>query len=177
MDVIKDDNRGSRKIAEKPAAHPRVPLRRQARAVAICVGLVCVCAPVTGQPVEHIVASGSLVHHRLTNELFHIGGLWMRVSPDTVFYRWLSQEIDHRATIILTTNPARFADAKRTRVLTGTLMDDTAPEATPVIHILFIEDEQTHQTSPVTFETTDRLIAGTFDDYDDAEVSVVIQLQ
>ncbi len=144
---------------------------------AILVGLVYSGAPVAGQPVEDRVASGSLVHHRATNSLFHIGDLWMRVSPDTVFHRWLSQGIDHPVAIILTTNPARFADEKNTRILTGTLVDDTAPNATPVIHILFIEDERTHQVSPVTFETTDRLIASRFDAYDEAEVSIVIQLQ
>ena len=152
-------------------------MKYSALAAAIFIGLVCSGAPVAGQQAEDIVASDALVHHRLTNDLFHVGDLWIRVPPDTVFHRWLSQGIDRPVAVILTTNPTRFADAKNTRVLTGTLMDDTAPNATPVIHILFIEDMQTHQASPITFETTDRVIASKFDDYDDAEVSIVIQLQ
>jgi len=162
-----------------PIVRPRLRLALKCSALmaVMLVGLVCAGVSVAEPPVDDIVASGSLAHHRLTNDLFHIGDLWMRVSPDTVFHRWLSQGIDHTVTILLTTNPTRFADAKKTRILTGTLMDDTAPNATPVIHILFIEDERTHRASPITFETTDRLIASKFDDYDDAEVSIVIQLK
>ena len=43
---------------------------------------------------------------------FHIDDLWLKVTPDTEFHRWLSQGIDRDVTITLTANADRFADVR-----------------------------------------------------------------
>ncbi len=78
------------------------------------------------------IAEGKLEHHRVSNELFQIGELWIRVAADTEFHRWLSQGINHHAAIVLTTKTSRLADEEGARILTGTLIHQTAPNPTPV---------------------------------------------
>jgi mono/diheme cytochrome c family protein len=126
---------------------------------------------------EVMIVSGSLAHHRLTDDLFRIDELWMQLTPNTEFYRWLSQGIDRNASIILTPHPDRFADVKGVRILTGTMIHDTAPSASPIVHTMFLKDLTTGALAPITFETTDPNVAKTFDFYDNVDVSVVIQIQ
>ena len=151
-------------------------LGRTAFVVLLAIGC-CPGAVGAAQRTEVTVVSGDLVHHALTNDLFHIGDLWMKVKPDTEFHRWLSQGIDRKVTITLTPNADRFADAKDTRILRGSLMHETAPNATPVVHILFLKDELTGSVGAVTFETADSETATKFDSYDDADVSIVIEIR
>ena len=141
---------------------------------------------------EVIVASGTLDDQFLADALFHIGEFWMRVPPDTVFHRWLSQGIGRKVVIMLTTNPARFADAKNVRILSGTLMHTTAPNPdpvtsnvigrlpsgnVPVVHVLFLKDELTGSLGAVTFETADLVTAAKFHAYDDAQINIVIEIE
>jgi len=121
--------------------------------------------------------SGSLAHHRLTDDLFRIDELWMQVTPDTEFHRWLSEGIDKDVAIILTHNPDRFADLKGVRILTGTLIHDTSPNASPIVHEMFLKDPATGAIGAVTFETTDAATAKKFDAYDGVEVSLIIQIK
>jgi hypothetical protein len=141
---------------------------------------------------EVVVASGTLDGRFLADSLFHIGEFWMKVSPDTVFHRWLSEGLHKKVVILLTADPSRFADAKNVRILSGTLMHETAPPVTPATtnvvgrlpegnsgatHILFLKDELTGTLGAVTFETTDLETAAKFHAYDDALVNIVIQIQ
>ena len=128
-------------------------------------------------PGDITVASGKLAHHFFTNDLFRIDTLWMQVAPDTVFHRWLSQGINGPASIILTATPDQFGDRPNLRILTGKLMHGTAPGESPIVHIIYLVDEQTGTTGAVTFETDDRATAAKFDPFDDATVSIVIQLK
>jgi hypothetical protein len=123
-----------------------------------------------------IVVSGELVHHRATNELFHIDELWMQVTPDTVFHRWLSQGIDREVSIILTRNPERYGDFSNVRILSGRLMHITVPSVSPVMHVLYVEDQETGALSPVTFQTDDPDTARKFDEFEDRDVSLVIEI-
>jgi len=139
-----------------------------------------------------IVASGKLHGRFLADALFHIGEeFWMRVPSDTEFNRWLSQGLKRQVVIVLTTDPARFADAKSTRILSGTLIHNTAPTPTPAttdrvgrlpggnmsfVHVLFLKDELTGSFGAVTFETADRVTAAKFEPYDGAHINIVIQL-
>ena len=125
---------------------------------------------------EVMIVSGSLAHHALTDDMFRIGELWMQVISNTEFHRWLSQGIDRNVSIILTPRPDRFADAKGVRILTGTMIHNTAPNAAPIVHEMFLKDVMTGAFSSVVFQTTDPAIAKTFDYFDNAEVSVVIQI-
>jgi hypothetical protein len=136
-----------------------------------------VATPAARKNADVTVASGKLVHHALTDDLFRIDHLWMRVRSDTEFHRWLSQGINHKVEIILTYDPRRFDDVAGVRVLTGTMTHDTAPSAKSVVHILFLWDEETGSPGPITFETTDDRLAGKFDEFDSGEVSLVIRLR
>lgn len=141
---------------------------------------------------EVVVASGTLGGGSLADALFNIGEFWMRVAPDTEFHRWLSQGINRKVVIMLTTNPARFGDAKNVRILGGTLMHETAPNPTPatidvigrlptgnlsIVHILFLKDELTGSLGPITFQTADFETAAKFDAYDDTYINVVIAIK
>jgi mono/diheme cytochrome c family protein len=126
---------------------------------------------------ELTMVSGNLEHHLLTNDLFHIDDLWMQVAPNTEFHRWLSQGINRNVTILLVLNADRFADAKGVRILTGHLVHDIAPAASPIVHELFLKDPATGAVSAITFETTDAAIAKAFDFHDDGEVSLIIQIK
>lgn len=126
---------------------------------------------------EVSVASGTLVHHELTDDLFHIDNLWMKVKPDTAFHRWMMQGVDRTASVILTTNPARFLDADNVRILPGRLMHNTTPDADgPPMHVLFLRDELTGSLGAVTFQTGDPAIVKKVEPYCDTPVSVIIQI-
>ena len=126
---------------------------------------------------EVTLVSGTLTHHALTNDLFHIGDLWMHVIPNTEFHGWLSEGIGREVAIVLTPHADRFADVKGVRILTGTLIHDTQPNAAPIVHVLFLKDLMTGAFSAVTFQTTDLGLVKTFDRFDNAEVSLVIQIK
>jgi hypothetical protein len=126
---------------------------------------------------EVMIVSGAMAHHRLTDDLFRIDGLWLNVTPGTEFHRWLSLGIDRNVSVILTPHPDRFADVKGVRILTGTMIHNTAPSASPIVHEAFLKDLTTGALSAVTFETTDVAVAKTFDYYDNAEVSIVIEVK
>jgi hypothetical protein len=124
-----------------------------------------------------VVIVGTLVHHRLSNDLFHVDRLWMRVETDTMFHRWLRGGAGQIAAIALTTDPARFEDLPNVRILSGRLIHQTAPTATPLLHVLFLQDDGTGALSPVTFETEDPAVAHTLDRWADADVSVIIEIR
>jgi hypothetical protein len=135
-----------------------------------------VCAAQAPAPAVNVtVASGKLAHHFLTNDLFHIDNLWIEVTSDTVFHRWLSRGINDKVTITLTANPEPFGDRANVRILSGILIHELAPGVTPIVHVMFLKDEQTGTLSAVTFETDDPVTALKFDGYDDKEVSIVIE--
>jgi hypothetical protein len=113
---------------------------------------------------EVTMVAGTLVHHLMTADRFHIGDVW------------LSQGVDQHVAIILTADPERFVDVKGVRILTGTLIHDTKPNTWPAVHELFLKDLMTGAFSAVTFETTNPSIAKTFDFFDNPEVSVIIQI-
>ena len=123
------------------------------------------------------VASGKLAHHFLTNDLFRIDKLWMQVAPDTLFHRWLSQGINRKVAIVMTATPGTFGDRPNLRILTGTLMHQTAPGTSPIVHMMFLTDEQTGTAGAVTFETDDLATAEKFDAFDDRNVSIVIEIK
>ena len=130
---------------------------------------------IPAQKKDVTVASGKLAHHYFTNDLFHIDKLWMEVASDSLFHKWLSQAINDKVVITLTTNPEKFGDRKNVRILTGKLIHQLAPSTTPITHMLFLQDEQLGALSPVTFETDDLATALRFDGYDDTVVSIVIE--
>ena len=136
----------------------------------------CVSRPVIPILDRSLIASGTLEHHVMTNDLFRINDFWIRVTPDTEFHRWLSRGIDGHVSISLTTTPGRYEDSANVRILTGTLAHNTAIDATLVLHVLYVIDPQTRALSPVTFETVDPHTASKWDDFDDGEVSVVIKV-
>ena len=123
------------------------------------------------------VVSGKLAHHWLTDELFHIGDLWMQVAPNTQFHRWLSQGINRGVAIILTRKPDTFGDRDNARILRGTMMHGTSPRTSPIVHIMFLKDELTGSVGAVTFETDDPVLARTFDAFDDGEVGIIIEIR
>lgn len=126
---------------------------------------------------ELTMVSGTLKRHLLTNDRFHIDGLWMQVAPDTEFHRWLSQGIDRNVAILLVVNADRFADLKGVRILTGHLVHNIAPAGSPIVHELFLKDPATGAVDVITFETTDAAIAKAFDFHDNAEVSLILQIK
>lgn len=101
----------------------------------------------------------------------------MRVEPHTAFHRWIVQGAGNRAAIALTDDAARFADVPDVRILTGRLMHQTAPSASPVLHMLFLKDDVTGSLGAVTFETKDPVIAQTFDRWADVNVSIIIEIR
>ena len=142
--------------------------------------------------VEVVVASGTLEGQFLASALFHIDEFWMRVGPDTEFHRWLSQGLDRKVVILLTTQPARFDDVKNVRILSGTLIHETTPTFTSAatnvigrfpegdssfVHVLFLKDEITGSIGAVTFETADRVTADNFDAYANRHINIVIVIE
>lgn len=129
------------------------------------------------QDADVTVVSGQLAHHRLTNDLFHINDLWMQVTPDTQFHRWLSQGINRDVVILLTATPGKFGDRDNVRILSGKLMHGTAPATSPIVHVMFLEDELTGSIGAVTFQTDDSVTARKFDAFDDEDVSIIIEIR
>jgi hypothetical protein len=124
-----------------------------------------------------VVVSGKLAHHFFTNDLFRIDTLWMQVAPDTLFHRWLSQGINGPASIVVTTAPEKFGDRPNVRILSGKLMHGTAPGESPIVHIIYVVDDQTGTAGAVTFETDDLATAVKFDAFDDRAISIVIEIR
>jgi hypothetical protein len=151
-------------------------VRKSLTLLSLLVLSACVSRPVIPILDRNVIASGTLEHHALTNDLFRIDDFWMRVTPDTEFHRWLSQGVDHHASITLTTAPERYRDAKDVRILTGTLIHNTAIDAMVVAHILYVQDPETRALSPITFETVVSSTARKWDEFDNGEVSVVIKV-
>ena len=143
--------------------------------LALLLGSVCAAQAPAGRDVT--VAAGTLKHHFFTNDLFRINTLWMQVTPDTLFHRWLSQGINGRVVVMLTRSPETFGDRPNRRILTGRLMHETAPRTSPIVHMMFLSDERTGATSAVTFETDDRALAEKFDAFDGTEISIVIEIR
>lgn len=126
-------------------------------------------------PADVTVVSGRLVHYRLTNDLFHIDKLWMRVEPGTLFHRWLSDVGRRRVSVVLTGNPERFGDERDARILTGELVHGTTPQqGSSVVHVLFLRDILTDTYGPITFQTEDAATARKFDASDGTIISIVM---
>ena len=138
-----------------------------------------------------IVASGTLDGRFLAGALFHIDEFWMRVNTNTEFNRWLSGGLTRKVVVRLTTDPDRFGDRTHTRILSGTLHHETAPQPTPtstnvvgrlprgdsgLVHVLFLTDDTTGSLGAVTFETADLATAAAFGVYDGVPVSVIISI-
>ena len=151
-------------------------MRNRLTLLSLLVLSACVSRPVIPILDRNVIASGTLEHHVLTNDLFRIDDFWMRVTPDTEFHRWLSQGVDRRVSITLTTAPERYGDSPNVRILTGTLIHNTAFDAMIVTHILYVQDPETRALSPITFETVDASTARKWDEFDNGEVSVVIKV-
>jgi hypothetical protein len=151
-------------------------VRKSLTLLALLVLSACVSRPVIPILDRNVIASGTLEHHALTDDLFRIDDFWMRVTPDTEFHRWLSQGVDRHVSIRLTTTPGRYGDSREVRILTGTLIHNTAFDAMIVTHVLYVQDPQTRVLSPITFETVDGSTARKWDGYDNGEISVVIRL-
>ena len=151
-------------------------MKQTLAALSLLILCACVSRPVIPLLDRSMIASGTMGHHTLTNDLFHINDLWMRVRPETEFHRWLSQGVDRHVTVSLTTAPERYADTANIRILTGVLIHNTAVDAMVVTHILYLQDPATHVLGAITFETTDVGMAAKWDVYDNGEVSVVIKV-
>jgi hypothetical protein len=146
----------------------------------------------TAERPDVTLAAGKLAHHRISNELFQVEELWIRVAEDTEFHRWLSQGINHEATVVITTRTARLTDEAGTRILTGKLIHQTAPNPTPkivdvvgeippgdlpMVHIVFVRDELLETLGAVTLQTSDGATASRLEGFDDATVSIVIAIK
>ena len=151
-------------------------MRKSLILLSLLVLAACVSRPVIPILDRSLIASGTLEHHVLTDDLFRINDFWMRVTPDTEFHRWLSQGVDHHVSITLTTQPERYGDSRNIRILTGTLVHNTSIDAMVITHVLYVQDPATRALSPITFETVDPHTAAKWDNYDNAEVSVVIKI-
>ena len=163
---------------------------RIAVVVSIVVGLGATGAVAASTAVS--VVSGTLKIEVLDDPIFHIDDLWMRVPSDTEFHRWLSEGLDQRVDVQVTTDPAGFADQPHMRILTGTLIHQTAPAPTavttdvmgklprgdsPMVHILFLQDPLSGSLGPITFQTTDRDMAAKFVPYDGRRIGIVIRIE
>ena len=138
------------------------------------------------------LAAGKLAHHRFSNDLFQVAELWIRVAENTEFHRWLSQGIDREVSVVITTQTARLTDETDTRILTGKLVHQTAPNPTPntvdvvgqlppgdlpMVHIVFVRDEAFGTLGAVTLQTSDGATASRLEGFDDASVSIVIAIK
>jgi hypothetical protein len=144
---------------------------------ALVIAALCVAAAQAPPAADVVVVSGKLAHHALTNDLFHIDALWLQVAPGTLFHRWLSQAINHEVAIIVSPDPDRWGDRDNIRILRGTLMHETAPSTSPIVHEMFLRDERLGATSAVTFETDDQVIAAKFDAFDGRNTAIVIEMR
>jgi hypothetical protein len=166
-------------------------LARTAVIVSIFIGLGAT-RTLAAEGTEVVVVSGTLDGRFLARALFHVGEFWMRVPADTEFNRWLSQGVDRKVVIRLMSDPARFADVKNVRILSGTLKRGISPDPTPntvdvvgrlpegdspVVNVLFLQNELTGGFNAITFETADLATAMKFDPYDDKHIDIVIELE
>lgn len=166
-------------------------LARIAVIVSIFIGLGAT-RTLAADDADVIVASGTLDGWLFAPTLFHIGEFWMRVPAHTEFNRWLSQGIHREVVIRIVTDPARFADVKNVRILSGKLMHVTAPDPTPAtedpvgrlpignlafVHELFLENELTGGFSAISFETADFETALKFHAHDDTQINIVIEIK
>ena len=114
------------------------------------------CAP------DDLVVSGTLVHHRWSDDLFRVDLLWMRVPSGTVFHRWLLDDAGGAVAVWLTRDPERFGDAPNLRMLSGTLQHSVAPRESPPVHVIVVSDAS-GRIGPIAFQTTDLALATRLD--------------
>jgi hypothetical protein len=50
---------------------------------------------------DAVIVVGTLVHRRLTNDLFHIVGLWMRVEPKTRIAALVDEWSDSKISVVI----------------------------------------------------------------------------
>ena len=142
---------------------------------------------------DAVVASGKLDGRFLAASLFHIDEFWMQVARGTDFHRWLSQGLGRQVVIRLTADGTRIDDEKRMRILTGTLVHETAPKPTSIttdlvgrlpegdsgfVHVFFVRDEIAGSVtlSAVTFETADLATVTKFAAYEGGRINIVIEI-
>ena len=154
----------------------------------IAIGAGTAVASAAKEP-EVVVASGKMDGRFRTDSLFHIDEFWMQVNSGTEFHRWLSRGLHKKVVVSLTTSADELNDEKDTRILTGTLIHQTAPREGPgagarlphgdsgLAHILYLQDDLSGSLGAVTFETADRLTAQKFDVYDGKRVTVIIRIK
>jgi hypothetical protein len=126
---------------------------------------------------DAVIVIGPLAHHRLSNDLFHIDGPWMRVEPGTVFHRWMLSGAGPTAAIGVTLDPDRFADLPNVRTMTGRLIHQTVPSASPIVHAFLMPDPQSGLIGAVTFQTKDRLVAEPLEAWTGIDVNLVIEIR
>ena len=143
---------------------------------------------------DAIVASGTLDGRFLAGSLFHIEEFWMRVAKGTEFHRWLSQGLDHTVVIRLAADTVPFGDEKNVRILSGTLVHETAPKPTAIttdvvgrlpagdsgfVHVYFVRDEigGSGTLGAITFESADLATVSKFSAYEGAHVNIIIEIR
>ena len=143
---------------------------------------------------DAVVASGRLDGRLLAASLFHIDEFWMQVASGTDFHRWLSQGLGRSVVVRLAADTARFGDEKNVRILSGTLVHETAPKPTSItsdvvgrlpegdsglVHVFFVRDEiaGSGTLSAVTFETADLATVSKFAAYEGGRVNIVIEIR
>jgi hypothetical protein len=140
-----------------------------------------------------VVASGTLHGRFRAASLFHIDEFWMQVASGTDFHRWLSQGLGRLVVVRLTADATQVHDEKRMRILTGTLVHETAPRPTSIttnvvgrlpegdsglVHVFFVTDEIAGRgtLSAVTFETADLATVSKFAAYEGGRINIVIEI-
>jgi len=149
-----------------------VPLACVALAVQVFVDLKTPTCEARDLP----LACGRLVQDHRTDNLFHVGELWLHAPRGSVFHRWLLQAADGQVTVTLTSRPDAYGDDPNVKIVTGTLQHNTAPAGTETIHIVFMRDDVTGVLGPVTLETTAFSVASRVDRFTGQPVSIVIRI-
>ena len=134
-----------------------------------------------GGDTEVTVASGKLARPAFTSGLFRIGPLWFRVAPDAPFRDRLLHARGSQAAVTLTTNAERYIDAEHTTVVSGRPVHETVPSASPIVHLMLLQDVVTGGVA-MTFQTTDAVVASRLENYTSnpggrSRISVVIQVE
>lgn len=163
-------------------------LRQVAVAGAIVIGAGAAVASAAKEP-EIVVASGKMDGRFLADSLFHIDEFWMQVNSGTEFHRWLSRGLHKKVVVSLIASAAALTDEKNMRILTGTLIHQTAPREGPgtggrlpkgdsgLVHVLFLQDDLSGSLGAVTFETADRATVEKFDVYDGKRITIIIRIK
>lgn len=142
---------------------------------------------------DAVVASGTLGGRFLAASLFHIDEFWMQVASGTDFHRWLSQGLGRSVVVRLAADSTQFGDEKNARILSGTLVHETAPKPTSItsdvvgrlpegdsglVHVFFVRDEIAASVtlSSVTFETADLATVSKFAAYEGGRVNIIIEI-